>query len=86
MGDKFPASEKQDLETKLAALKEALKGEDIAAIKARTEEAQKALYDASAMVYHQAQAGQQPPTETPGAAPNGDTVVDADYRDVDENQ
>ena len=89
MGDKFPAGEKQELESKVAALKEALKGEDIAAIKARTEEAQKALYDASAKVYQAAQAAaaqQGPGPEAPGAAPGGDTVVDADYRDVDDNQ
>ena len=88
MGDKFPANEKADLESKLAALKEALKGEDVAAIKARTEEAQKALYDASAKVYQAAQAAAQQGAgpEAPGAAPGGDTVVDADYRDVDDNQ
>ncbi len=88
MGDKFPANEKADLESKLAALKEALKGEDIAAIKAKTEEAQKALYDASAKVYQAAQAAAQQGAgpEAPGAAPGGDTVVDADYRDVDDNQ
>ncbi|MCI9510426.1 MAG: molecular chaperone DnaK [Angelakisella sp.] len=88
MGDKFPANEKADLESKLASLKEALKGEDIAAIKAKTEEAQKALYDASAKVYQAAQAAAQQGAgpEAPGAAPGGDTVVDADYRDVDDNQ
>ena len=88
MGDKFPANEKADLESKLAALKDALKGEDVAAIQARTEEAQKALYDASAKVYQAAQAAAQQGAgpEAPGAAPGGDTVVDADYRDVDDNQ
>ena len=87
MGDKFPAGEKQELEAKVAALKETLKGEDLGAIKAKMEEAQKALYDATAKVYQaeQAAAQAQQGAGAPGAAPNGDTVVDADYRDVDEN-
>ena len=87
MGDKFPAGEKQELEAKVAALKETLKGEDLGAIKAKMEEAQKALYDATAKVYQaeQAAAQAQQGAGTPGAAPDGDTVVDADYRDVDEN-
>ena len=87
MGDKFPAGEKQELEAKVAALKETLKGEDLGAIKAKMEEAQKALYDATAKVYQaeQAAAQAQQGAGAPGAAPDGDTVVDADYRDVDEN-
>ena len=87
MGDKFPAGEKQELEAKVAALKETLKGEDLGAIKAKMEEAQKALYNATAKVYQaeQAAAQAQQGAGAPGAAPNGDTVVDADYRDVDEN-
>ena len=87
MGDKFPAGEKQELEAKVAALKETLKGEDLGAIKAKMEEAQKALYDATAKVYQaeQAAAQAQQGARAPGAAPDGDTVVDADYRDVDEN-
>ncbi len=87
MGDKFPAGEKQELEAKVAALKETLKGEDLGAIKVKMEEAQKALYDATAKVYQaeQAAAQAQQGAGAPGAAPDGDTVVDADYRDVDEN-
>ncbi len=85
MGDKFPAGEKQELEAKVAALKETLKGEDLGAIKAKMEEAQKALYDATAKVYQAAAAQAQQGAGAPGAAPDGDTVVDADYRDVDEN-
>ncbi len=87
MGDKFPAGEKQELEAKVAALKETLKGEDLGAIKVKMEEAQKALYDDTAKVYQaeQAAAQAQQGAGAPGAAPDGDTVVDADYRDVDEN-
>ncbi len=81
MGDKLDAGKKQELEAKVAALKEAMKGENLDDIKAKQEELQKLLYDASAQMYQAAQAqGQAGP-----GAPQDDGVVDADYRDVDEN-
>ena len=87
MGDKLEAGAKSGLEGQIAALKEALKGEDMEAIKAKTEAVQKTLYDATAKMYQEAQAAAQAGQAGPGApeGPAGDTVVDADYRDVDEN-
>ncbi len=87
MGDKLGAGAKSGLEGQIAALKEALKGEDMEAIKAKTEAVQKTLYDATAKMYQEAQAAAQAGQAGPGApeGPAGDTVVDADYRDVDEN-
>jgi len=86
MGDKLDAGAKAGLEGQIAALKEALKGEDMEAIKAKTEAVQKTLYDTTAKMYQEAQAAQAGQAG-PGApeGPAGDTVVDADYRDVDEN-
>ena len=87
MGDKLEAGAKSGLEGQIAALKEALKGEDMEAIKAKTEAVQKTLYDTTAKMYQEAQAAAQAGQAGPGApeGPAGDTVVDADYRDVDEN-
>ena len=87
MGDKLDAGAKSGLEGQIAALKEALKGEDMEAIKAKTEAVQKTLYDTTAKMYQEAQAAAQAGQAGPGApeGPAGDTVVDADYRDVDEN-
>ena len=65
LGDKVDAADKSDLEAKIADLKEALKGEDIDAIKAKQEDLTKKFYDVSAKVY-QANAPQD------GAAPAGD--------------
>ena len=65
LGDKVDAADKSDLEAKIADLKEALKGEDIDAIKAKQEDLNKKFYDVSAKVY-QANAPQD------GAAPAGD--------------
>ena len=61
LGDKVSPSEKSECEAKLNALKEALKGTDIEAIKAKQDDLQKAFYAISEKVYQQAaqQQGQQ---------------------------
>jgi len=89
LGDKVDAGEKADVEAKLNALKEALKGTDIEAIKAKQEELQKAFYVISEKVYKQAAEAQQAAGQQPGAgaAGNGgstgdDGVVDADFKEV----
>ena len=90
LGDKVPASEKADVESKLEALKEALKGTDIELIKAKQEDLQKAFYAMSEKVYQaQAAAQQQGPTPDMGGATGGSTssdpnVVDADFTEVDD--
>ena len=90
LGDKAPASEKADVESKLEALKEALKGTDIELIKAKQEDLQKAFYAMSEKVYQaQAAAQQQGPTPDMGGATGGSTssdpnVVDADFTEVDD--
>ena len=61
-------------------LKEELKGSDTAAIKAATEEVQKAFYAVSEKLYQQPGAQGQP--QQPQGNP-GDDVVDADYESVD---
>jgi molecular chaperone DnaK len=85
LGDKVSAEEKKEIEDKIAALKETLKGEDLEAIKSKQEDLQKAFYSVSTKLYEQA--AQQANAE--GAAPNGaaagapdDNVVDADYTEV----
>ena len=87
-GDKLPESDKADIQTKLDALKEALKGEDLEAIKSKQEELTQAFYKISEELYKQAQtaqggadagAGYDP---NAGAAPNGDGYYDADFKDV----
>ncbi len=85
LGGKISAEDKQNLEGKLSALKEALKGEDMEAIKARQEELQQAFYAVSSKVYQAAQQ-QGPGPESQAQQSGADNVVDADYRDVDENK
>ncbi len=83
-GDKVSADEKNNIEDKINALKEAQKGTNLDDIKAKTEELQKAFYEVSSKVYQQAAAQQQ---AAGGAVNDGDTVkpddvVDADFKDA----
>ena len=90
-GDKLPESDKADIQTKLDALKEALKGEDIELIKSKQEELTQAFYKISEELYKQAQAAQGGADAgagagydpNAGAAPNGDGYYDADFKDVE---
>ena len=86
MGDKVSESDKAPVLAAIEKLKEAQKGTDVAAIKAATDEVQKAFYAVSEKLYQNA-APQGDPNATPGAGaqPNGgndDGVVDADFEEV----
>ena len=84
MGDKVSESDKAPVLAAIEKLKEAQKGTDVAAIKAATDEVQKAFYAISEKLYQQA-APQQGEANNGGAANNGghdDGVVDADYEEV----
>ncbi len=85
-GDKLDAADKQNIESKVAELKEALKGTDADAIKAKVEELQKVFYDASSKLYEaaakEAQAQQAAGGEAAGE--KKDDFVDADFKEVDE--
>ena len=78
LGDKISEDEKATIQAAVDKLKEANKGTDVAAIKAATEEVQKAFYAVSEKLYQQAN-----PQGQPGAQPGDDGVVDADYETVD---
>ena len=87
-GDKLSDDEKAKIETAKEALKEALKGEDIDAIKARQEELQKEIYAVSEKVYKAAQEAQGAAQGNPADAQGGaaDNVYEADFTDVDDNK
>ena len=94
-GDKIPEDDKNAINTKVAALKEAISKDDAALIGTAKEDLQKTLNDAAAKLYQQAAPqggapdmnGAQPnggnPTDNNGGDPN---VYDADFTDVDDNK
>ena len=75
LGDKISEEEKQSIQSAVDKLKEVNKGTDVAAIKAATEEVQKAFYAVSEKLYKNA--------APQGEQPADDGVVDADYETVD---
>ena len=76
MGDKISADDKADLQSKIDALKEALKGEDIEVIKAKQEELTKAFYAVSEKIYQAAAAAQQ--GAEGGVGPDGAAAPDSE--------
>ena len=86
-GDKVSEEEKATVTAKIEELKEALKGEDIEAIKAKKDEVQKAFYEVAGKVYQQAQAQGAPDMGADMGAGTGaaadDNVVDADFTDAE---
>ena len=84
-GDKLSDEEKNKINTAKEALKEALKGTDIEAIKAKQEELQKEVYAVSEKVYQAAAAAQQAAGGAENGAPQNDNnVYDADFSDVED--
>lgn len=92
-GDKLSEDEKSSIQTKVDALKEALKATNMDDIKSKHEDLQKAVYSVSEKIYKQAQAQAQASDSNQQASSNSnetsnsndDNVVDVDYTDVDEN-
>ena len=91
-GDKLADDDKNTLNTKISALKEAISKDDADMMKATKDDLQKALYDVSAKLYQQAAPQGNPQQGAPdmgNAQPNnsGDpNVYDADFKDVDDNK
>ena len=83
LGDKITEEEKNKLNTAKDALKEALKGEDIDAIKAKQEELQKEIFALSEKIYKAANPQGAPTGEAQNADPN---VYEADFTDVEDNK
>lgn len=96
LGDKADAAKVKEVNDAIAALKESLKGDDTAKIKADSEALTKPLHELTEKLYQQAQqaqaqqqaGAQQGPQQGPqaGAKKADDNVVDADYKVVDDDK
>jgi len=89
-GDKIGADEKKKIEEAAAALKKAMEGDDLDAIKQATDALTQASHKLAEAVYAKAQAEG---ADQPGAEPAGDTgakggekVVDADFEEVKDDK
>ena len=91
-GDKVAAELKSDVEAKIAAVRSALGGEDVATIRRTMQELSDAMQKIGSAVYGQPGAGGQPggpeggpqggPGEQPGSGPQPEGTVDGEYREV----
>src|SRR5205823_1882397 len=97
LGDKLPGDKKTEIEGKIAAVREALKGNDSDAIKTAYDDLQSKFQSVSEELYKQAaasagttgaSAGPEPHAEpqTGGPAKNQGDVVDAEFEVVDEDK
>ena len=85
LGDKIPANERQNIETKITELRELIKSENVESIRKETEELQNAFHALSQQMYAQ----QQPEPGSNGHDPQShqdeegeDEVVEGEFREV----
>ena len=85
LGDKVPAGDKTNIESKIQAVRDALKGNDAATIQRQAEELSQALQQLSSTVYQQQAgtggAGQTPPPGDQGE-PTDESTVEGEFREV----
>ncbi len=93
LGDKVPAEEKANIETAIKDLQAAMEGTDVQPIKDNTNKLQEASMKLGEIMYREqqeAEAGAAAPEadataeSTEDAAASDDTIVDADFTEVDE--
>lgn len=89
-GDKVDGADKDNLNAKVSALKEAISANNIDTIKSGKDDLQKAMYEVSAKLYQSAAPNQAAGQDAQSAAGSdnsrgGENVYDADFKDVDSN-
>ncbi len=86
LGDKVPAEEKSGVEAAVSELRTALEGDDIEAIKVKSEALMQVSMKLGEMAYEAEQeADGEDPAGAEGDEAGGDDVVDADFEEVDDD-
>jgi molecular chaperone DnaK len=85
-GDKVAQSDKSAVEAAIAALRESLQGDDVEAIKARTNDLMQAQMKLGEAMYKAQQAAGAGPEAAAGGAEPKDDVIDAEFREVDDDK
>lgn len=85
-GDKISAADKEAVEKDLAALKEVAKSEDMDEIKAKTEALMQSSMKLGEAMYKAAQEAQSSSADGDQGSKQDDTVVDAEFKEVNEDQ
>ena len=92
LGDKVSEDEKSNVEKLVGEIREVIAGDDVDAIKSKTEELEKVVQEIGAKIYQQAQAeaqaqqaaGQDPNAGAQDAPNDDDDTIDADYKVKDD--
>ena len=82
LGDKVPGDVKSEVEGKVAAVRSALQGQDVARIRSTTQELNESLQKIGATMYEQQQASQAPPGDQDGQEPADEGTVEGEFREV----
>jgi molecular chaperone DnaK len=83
LGDKVPADVRSDVEAKAAAVREALKGQDVDLIQRKTQELNEAMQKIGAAMYEQPGAAPPPPGGEAGPSePEDEGTVEGEFREV----
>jgi len=82
LGERVPATDRGRIETVVADLREAIKGDDIARIRSLTEQLQQASYALSQQLYQQGGTNGKGPTTGGPASGDDRDVVEGEYRQV----
>ena len=86
LGDKVPANVRDDVNSKVSALRSALQGEDLSAIQKASDDLARALQAIGSSMYGDGAKGgpQQPPSgeQGPGDAGGSGDVVEGDFKQV----
>ncbi|HLT01394.1 MAG TPA: molecular chaperone DnaK, partial [Geminicoccaceae bacterium] len=85
-GGKLPAGDREEIEQRVAALKEAMSGEDAGAIRSGTEALNQAAMKLGQAMYAQQGGGPGGPQEPGAGAPGEEDAVDAEFEDVDDEE
>jgi molecular chaperone DnaK len=82
LGDKVPADVRTEIEAKIATLKTAMGGRDVADIKRKTEALAQSLQKIGEKMYQQTGATPPPGGQAGGTPPGGSDTVDGEFREV----
>jgi len=85
-GDKVAQSDRSAIEAAVASLRTALQGEDVEAIKARTNDLGQAQMKLGEAMYKAQQAAGAPGDATAAGEQGKDDVIDAEFREVDDDK
>ena len=85
-GDKVAQSDRSAIEAAIAALRTALQGEDVETIKARTNDLMQAQMKLGEAMYKAQQAGAAGDGAAAGGGQAKDDVIDAEFREVDDDK